>query len=100
MDIIFVPLLLLVRGLFSLGIYVVVADALASLLFACNILNTNNQILYSIMSALRRISDVLCDPVRKRFPAMVGALDFSPVVVILLLSTLQMVIDRILMRMG
>lgn len=100
MDIIFVPLLLLVRGALSLTIYVIIADALVSLLFACNILNTNNQVLYSIMSALRRISDILCDPVRKRLPAMIGTLDFSPVVVILLISTLQMVIDRILMRMG
>lgn len=100
MDIILVPLLLLIRGLFSLAIFIVVADALVSLLFACNILNVNNQILYSIMSTLRRISDVMCDPVRNRFPVLVGTLDFSPIVVILSLSALEMVIDRILMKIG
>lgn len=100
MDIVVVPLLLLVKSLLSLSVFVLLADVFISLLLAANILNTNNQIVYSIIDSIKRISDAMCNPIRRNFPVLIGTLDFSPVIVILFLTFLEQVVARILMKMG
>lgn len=100
MDIIAVPLLLLIKGVCSLLALVVIADVILSFLVTWSILNTDNQIVWSLVDSIRRISDFMCDPIRKRFPVLVGTLDFSPIIVIMFVSFLEHVIARILMRIG
>lgn len=100
MDILLVPLLLLTKSLFSILVFVVLADVVISILLMGNVLNTNNQIVYAIINSIKRVCNIMCDPIRKRFPVLVGTLDFSPVVVILILSFLEHVIVRILMKLG
>lgn len=100
MDILLVPLLLLIKSISSLLVFVVLADVVISLLLMGNVLNTNNQIVYAIISAVRRVCDFMCNPIRERFPVLVGTMDFSPVVVILLLGFLEQVIVRILLKLG
>ena len=100
MDIVLVPLLFLLKSLFSLLSFVLIADIILSFLMAANVINTSNQIVHSVMDSIRRISDWMCDPVRRNLPVLVGALDFSPVVVIMVLTFLEHVVARILMKIG
>lgn len=98
MDILLVPLLLLTKSLFSLLVFVILADVVVSILLMGNVLNTSNQIVYAIINSIKRVCNLICDPIRRRFPVLVGTLDFSPVVAILILSFLEQVIIRILVK--
>ncbi len=98
MDIIVVPLLLLLKAVIGLLIVVVIADVMLSWLVAANVLNTNNQFVYMIIRTLSGISGFMLDPIRKRIPINMGMLDLSPVVLILVLSLLENIINRLLMR--
>ncbi|MCR5225568.1 MAG: YggT family protein [Alphaproteobacteria bacterium] len=98
MDIVVVPLLLLLKAVIGLAIIVVIADVMLSWLVAANVLNTNNQFVYLIIDTLSRISSFMLDPIRKRMPINMGMLDLSPVILILALSLLENVINRVLMR--
>jgi len=100
MDILLVPFLLLIKSILGLLGLVIMADVIISLLIAGNILNTNSQIVYSIVDSIKRISDFMCDPIRRNFPVLVGTLDFSPVVVIIVLTFLEHVVARLLIRLG
>jgi YggT family protein len=42
-----------------------------------------------IVSALDRISDFVCDPIRKLFPTMAGGVDFAPFIAMLAIFFLQ-----------
>jgi YggT family protein len=99
MDIILVPLLLLCRSVLGLALLVVIADVVLGWLLAMNILNSKNQILYAIVSSISRISNLMLNPIRRRFTFVAsGMMDFSPVILALLLTFAEHIIDRILMR--
>ena len=100
MDILLVPLLLLAKSILSLLMFILVTDIILSFLLAGNVFNTNNQFVYSLIESIRKVSDFMCEPVRKRFPVLVGSFDFSPIIVMILISFFEHVIARILMRMG
>jgi YggT family protein len=98
MDIIFVPALQLLRAVVGLLVWIILADVLMSWLLAANIFNIHNRVVYTIISAISGISDFMLNPVRRRIPVQIGALDISPVIVILLLKFLEGVTERIIMR--
>ena len=98
MDIVVVPLLLLLKALIGIAIIVIIADVLLSWLIAANVLNTNNQFVYLIIDTLSKISSMMLNPIRKRMPVSVGMIDLSPVILILVLSLLENIINRVLMR--
>ncbi|MDR0968728.1 MAG: YggT family protein [Holosporaceae bacterium] len=98
MDIIIVPTLLLIKALISFATVVIVADVIISWLIAANILNLDNQFVYAIVSSISRMSDFMLRPFRERIPCYIGALDISPVILILFLTFIEQVINRVLMR--
>ncbi len=98
MDIVIVPLLLLLKAVIGLAIIVVIADVLLSWLIAANVLNTNNQFVYMIIDTLSKMSGFMLEPIRKRMPVSIGMIDLSPVVLILGLSLLENIVNRVLMR--
>lgn len=98
MDIVVVPLLLLLKAVIGIAIIVVIADVLLSWLIAANVLNTSNQFVYMIIDTLSRMSGLMLDPIRKRMPLSVGMIDLSPVVLILGLSLLENIVNRVLIR--
>ncbi|MDR2645592.1 MAG: YggT family protein [Holosporaceae bacterium] len=98
MDIFFVPLLLLFRSVISFAMTVVVANVIVGWLMIANILNFQNRFVYALVDSLSRTSDLMLSPIRRRIPVNIGSMDISPVILILFLSFLKLVIDRILIR--
>lgn len=100
MDVILVPLLLLLTSVCSMLAFVIVVNVILSWLIFANILNVNNNIVSIVVNVLSTISDYICGPIRRRFPYMLGNIDFSPIIAILLLTFVERVIARILLRFG
>ncbi|QLC25531.1 YggT family protein [Parasphingopyxis algicola] len=83
-----VPALLgVVILLINIMIWVIIIQAVFSWLVAFNVINTYNNGVRQFLYLLERITDPLYRPVRAFMPDF-GGIDFSPIVVILLLHLL------------
>jgi len=69
-------------------IWIIVIQAILSWLVAFNVINTYNHFVASFLNALDRMTRPLYRPIRKVLPDF-GGLDFSPMVVILILILLR-----------
>ncbi|HYZ49068.1 MAG TPA: YggT family protein [Sphingomonas sp.] len=72
--------------------WIIIIQAVLSWLVAFNVINTHNDFVRSVLIALDRMTAPLYNPIRRIMPDL-GALDLSPLVVLLLLS----IIDQVLM---
>jgi YggT family protein len=97
-DIIVVPFLLLIKSVIAITNTIVIADVILSWLMTANIFNTANRFVYSIIRGISQVSDYLLNPIRKRIPVNMG-LDISPIIIILFLSFVDNIINRILIRL-
>jgi YggT family protein len=71
--------------------WIIVVQAVMSWLIAFNVINTHNDLVRSIWQALDKMTEPLYRPIRKVMPDF-GALDLSPMVVLLLLYILMNVV--------
>lgn len=71
--------------------YIIIAQAIISWLVAFNVINTSNDFMRSFLNALDRITEPLYRPVRRILPDF-GGIDFSPLVVLLLIMVLRMLL--------
>ena len=78
----------LVLQILKLYSYVVIANVVISWLIAFNILNTQNRFVYSILELTYRLTDPFLNKIRRFLPNL-GALDISPVVLLVLIWFLQ-----------
>lgn len=78
----------LIATVISLYIYVLIASAILSWLIAFNVVNTHNRFVYTVSDFLYRITEPALRPIR-RFVPLLGGVDISPVVLILLLIFLR-----------
>ena len=69
--------------------YVVIANVIISWLIAFNILNTQNRFVYSILELTYRLTDPFLNKIRRFLPNL-GALDISPIVLLLLIWFVEM----------
>jgi YggT family protein len=85
--------LLLTALLYILNIiwWVIVIQAILSWLVAFNVINTYNDFVRSIFVALDRLTAPLYRPIRRILPDL-GALDLSPLVVLLIIGLLDRLI--------
>jgi YggT family protein len=67
---------------------VIIVQAIMSWLVAFNVINTHNDFVRSLLYALDRMTAPLYRPIRKIMPDF-GGIDFSPIVVLLLIWVLQ-----------
>lgn len=74
----------LIDTVIGLYIWVLIASVILSWLVAFGIINTRNQVVYTIGDLLHRLTDPLLRPIRSILPSM-GGLDISPIVLILAL---------------
>jgi YggT family protein len=88
------PLFRIVGIALDLYIWIVIIGAVLSWLIAFNILNTSNQVVYTIVDFLYRITEPALRPIRRFMPNL-GGIDISPVVLILILIFLQMVVANL-----
>ena len=71
--------------------WIFIIDVLLNWLVSLNIVNTRNQFVYTIGTALRRLTSPVLQPIRRRMPDL-GGVDISPVVAILGLVFLRDVV--------
>jgi YggT family protein len=71
--------------------WIIIIQAVLSWLVVFNVINTHNHFVRSFFNALDRLTRPLYRPVRKLLPDF-GGLDFSPVVVLLLIYVLRILL--------
>lgn len=77
--------------LLSVARLIIILQFIISLLVAFNVINTYNDFVRTVTMALDRMTEPLYRPIRRILPDF-GGLDFSPMVVLLLLIILQDII--------
>ena len=89
----------MVHALFNIAAYLltilwwlIIVQVVLSWLFAFNVLNTSSRGVLAFTHALERITAPLYRPIRRLLPDF-GGLDFSPLVVLILIQILQMLLD-------
>ena len=82
----------LILQLLKLYSYVVIANVLISWLIAFNILNTSNRFVYSILEFTYRLTDPFLNRIRRFLPNL-GALDISPIILLMLIWIIQMCME-------
>ena len=79
----------LILQILKLYSYVVIANVLISWLIAFNILNTQTRFVYSILELTYRLTDPFLNRIRRFLPNL-GALDISPIILLLLIWFIEM----------
>ena len=78
--------------------WIIIVQAIMSWLIAFNVITTHNEVVRSIWIALDRLTQPLYRPIRKVMPDL-GALDLSPMVVLLLIIILQTILPGLFSSM-
>lgn len=76
-------------------VMLIIIQFIIGLLFAFNVINSSNQFLASFYESIDRLLQPLYRPIRKVLPAT-GAIDFSPLVLIILLNIVLIVLNGIM----
>lgn len=98
MDVILVPLLKIVFVVIDLYIWAIVISMILSWLVAFNVVNRGNRLVAIVGDVLFRITEPLLGPIRRILPNM-GAVDLSPMVLILILWFVEGVLQRLAIRL-
>jgi YggT family protein len=73
---------------------IIIAQAILSWLVAFNVINTHNDFVRQLLYALDRLTDPLYRPIRRILPDF-GGIDFSPMVVLLILFALRTLLSGV-----
>lgn len=79
-----IVLIQILQVLLNVVWWIIIIQAILSWLIAFNVINTYNDVVRSIWQALQTITEPIYRPIRRILPDF-GALDLSPLVVLLLL---------------
>ena len=91
-------LLLAIDFLLNVLIILIIGQAILSWLVAFNVINTRSDGMRRFLMALDRMTDPIYRPIRRILPDF-GGIDFSPLVVLLLIKAIQIVIRSALTGM-
>ena len=72
--------------------YVVVANVVISWLVAFNVLNTGNRFVYMVLDFTYRMTEPFLKRIRRFLPNL-GALDISPIILLMLIWIIQMCME-------
>ena len=97
MDILFIPLLHLVKAILGLYKLCLITFVIMSWLELLGILNRYNNIVYSIHNILHSITEPLLRPLRRIIPNIKG-FDIAPLVMFLLIYYIEILIGCVLLR--
>jgi YggT family protein len=84
-------LLLAIDFLLNVLIILIIGQAILSWLVAFNVINTRSDGMRRFLMALDRMTDPIYRPIRRILPDF-GGIDFSPLVLLLLIKAIQIVI--------
>lgn len=74
--------------LLNVAWWIIIVQAVLSWLIAFNVINTSNDLIRSVWIALDRLTEPMYRPIRRIMPDL-GALDLSPMVVLIVIIILQ-----------
>ncbi|HYJ53702.1 MAG TPA: YggT family protein [Allosphingosinicella sp.] len=86
----------IVDFLLQVASWMIIIQAILSWLVAFNVINTHNDFVRSLLYALDRMTAPIYRPIRKILPDF-GGLDFSPIVVLLLIYVLRILLAGVAM---
>lgn len=89
------PVLWLIHTVFTLYIWILIAQVVLSWLVTFKVVNTQNQIVNQIGTVLYRLTEPVLGPIRRILPNL-GGIDISPIVAVIALIFIEKVIFRIL----
>ncbi len=75
-------------------VMLIIIQFVIGLLFAFNVIAPSNQFLAQVYESINRLLDPILRPIRNIMP-QTGAIDFSPLVLILLLQIVLIVLDNL-----
>lgn len=90
----FVTLYQIVDYLINIIVFVVIVQFVLGLLIAFNVVNMHNQFVSAVYTALNAILEPMLKPIRKIMPNT-GSIDFSPMVLIIGLTILQIILGNL-----
>lgn len=90
----FFTLYQIIDYLVNIIVFVVIVQFVLSLLIAFNVVNMHNQFVAAIYQALNAILEPMLRPIRRIMPST-GAIDFSPMVLIIGLTVLQIILGNL-----
>jgi YggT family protein len=88
---IIVAILTIIQLALSLYIYVLIASAIFSWLYAFNVVNSRNAFVNSIGRMLYQLTEPVLRPIRRYMPDL-GGIDISPIIVLLIIYFIKMII--------
>jgi len=94
MLLLFYTLFEIVGYLVSIVVMLVIVQFVLSLLISFNVVNMSNQFVAAIWSAVNALLDPILNPIRKIMPNT-GAIDFSPLVLIIGLEIIRIVLRNL-----
>ena len=83
-----VTLISIIDLLLSVLMWIIIVQAVLSWLVAFNVVNTHSDFVRQLLYALGRMTEPLYRPIRRILPDF-GAIDFSPLVVLLIIQILR-----------
>jgi YggT family protein len=86
-----ITILQIIEVLLDVIWWIIVVQAVMSWLIAFNVINTYNDTVRAIWQALQRMTEPMYRPIRRILPDF-GALDLSPIVVLLVIGILSRVV--------
>jgi len=92
--VLFYTLFQIVGYLISVIVMLVIVQFVLSLLIAFNVVNTHNQLVEAVWRAVNALLEPLLGPIRRIMPNT-GAIDFSPLVLIVGLQILSIVFGNL-----
>ncbi|MCW8916415.1 MAG: YggT family protein [Magnetovibrio sp.] len=98
MDVVLIPLMQVINTVVGLYVWIVVAGVVLSWLTAFGVLNTSNKAVYMIGDFIYRVTEPALRPIRNILPNM-GAVDLSPVALILILMFIQSFLNQMVMKL-
>ncbi len=80
--------------LISIIIFLVIAQFVVGLLIAFNVVNMHNDFVQAIWRSINALLDPILNPIRRLMPNT-GAIDFSPLVLIVLLNIVNIIVANL-----
>jgi YggT family protein len=92
--VLFLTLAQIVSYLISIVIVLVIVQFILSLLISFNVVSMHNDFVAALWRAVNALLDPILNPIRRIMPDM-GAIDFSPLVLIIGLNILSIILNNL-----
>lgn len=86
-------LLTIFNLLINFAWWIIIIQAILSWLVAFDVINLRQPFIYNLWNGLNRLTEPVYRPIRRMMPDL-GGIDITPIVVLLLLTVLQVVVNN------